>query len=123
MAKILIAEDDGKLLEVFSTAIESEGFCVIKAVNGRIAWDILNANPDISLLICDMSMPEMDGKAVIENLKANSRLCSMPILAVSRVLRIREITSLLDHGVSHFMAKPVNLQELVGVVKRLLKER
>jgi len=120
MLKILIAEDDVKLLDVFYTTLESEEFCVIKAFNGGIAWEILQANPDIALLICDLAMPEFDGRELISYMKDDALLCKMPILVVSGVLRAREIDYLLKKGVSHFMAKPVNIQEFVDTVKRLI---
>ncbi len=65
MAKILIAEDDRATLEIFSSAVESMGHSVIRATNGQMAWEVLQANEDIALLISDMSMPEMEGRELI----------------------------------------------------------
>lgn len=123
MPKILIAEDDAGMLDVFSTAVESLGHCVIRATNGRVAWDIMTANPDTALLICDIDMPVMDGRALLMCMKADNRLCTVPVLAVSGVLRAREIAALLERGVTEFLAKPVRIGDLTAAVKRLTVEK
>jgi CheY-like chemotaxis protein len=118
MAKILIAEDDRATLEVFSTAVESMGHSVIRATNGKMAWEVLQANDDIALLISDMSMPEMEGRELIRLIRECSRFFKLPIIIVSGAIRAREIAHLLEKGATHFMAKPVQLQELMDVIMR-----
>jgi CheY-like chemotaxis protein len=118
MAKILIAEDDRATLEIFSTAVESMGHSVIRATNGIMAWEVLQANDDIALLISDMSMPQMEGRELIMLIRECSRFAKLPILVVSGAIRAREIAQLLDKGVTHFMAKPVQLEEFKEVIMR-----
>jgi CheY-like chemotaxis protein len=118
MAKILIAEDDRVMLEVFSTAVESMGHSVIRATNGKMAWDVLQANDDSALLISDMSMPEMEGMELIRLIRACSCFFKLPILVVSGAVRAREIAHVLEKGATHFMAKPVQLQEFQDVIMR-----
>jgi hypothetical protein len=118
MAKILIAEDDRATLEVFSSAAESMGHFVIRATNGQMAWDVLQANDDIALLVSDISMPEIEGRELIRLIRECGRFSKLPILVVSGVIRAREIAHLLERGVTHFMAKPVQLQEFKDVIQR-----
>ncbi len=118
MAKILIAEDDRATLEVFSTAVESMGHSVIRATNGQMAWEVLQANDDIALLLSDMSMPGMEGRELIMLIRGCSRFSKLPILVVSGAVRAKEIAHVLEKGATHFMAKPVELQELKDVIKR-----
>jgi CheY-like chemotaxis protein len=118
MAKILIAEDDRALLDMFSAAVESMGHSAIRAVNGRMAWEVLQANDDIAFLISDMAMPEMEGRDLIKLIRENRQFSTLPILIVSGAIRAREIAHLLEQGATHFMAKPVPLQDLMAVIKR-----
>ena len=118
MAKILIAEDDRVALEIFSSAVESMGHFVIRAINGHMAWEVLQANEDIALLISDMSMPEMDGSELIRIIRSCTRFSKLPIIVVSGAIRARQIAHLLEQGVTHFMAKPVQIQEFKDVIMR-----
>ena len=118
MAKILIAEDNRATLEIFSTTVESMGHSVIRATNGQMAWDVLQANDDIGLLISDMSMPEMEGQELLRLIRECGRFPKLPILVVSGAIRARDIAHLLEKGVTHFMAKPVQLQEFKDVIMR-----
>ena len=118
MAKILIAEDNSAMLEIFSTTVESMGHCAVRAINGRMAWEVLQANEDISFLISDMLMPEMEGMELIRLIRKNRRFAKLPILMVSGAIRAKEIAHLLEQGATHFLAKPVQLQELMDVIKR-----
>jgi CheY-like chemotaxis protein len=118
MAKILIVEDDSSMLDIFSSTVESMGHCVVRATNGRMAWEVLQANEDISFLISDMLMPEMEGMELIKLIRENSRFSKLPILIVSGAIRAKEISYILEQGATEFMAKPVQLQELMDVLKR-----
>jgi CheY-like chemotaxis protein len=120
MAKILIAEDDKATLDVFSTVVESMGHSVIRATNGQMAWEVLQANDDIALLLSDMSMPEMEGRELIMLIRECSRFSGLPIVVVSGAIRAREIAHLLEKGATHFMAKPVQLEELKDVIMRYI---
>jgi CheY-like chemotaxis protein len=120
MAKILIADDDRATLEIFSTAAESIGHSVIRVTNGQMAWEVLQANDDIALLVSDISMPEMEGTELIRLIRECSRFSKLPILVVSGAIRAREIAHLLEKGATHFMAKPVQLQEFKDVIMRYI---
>jgi len=112
MAKILVAEDEANIRELFASVIEKMGHTVIRSPDGRLAWDILQSNPDIRLVLCDIAMPVLDGRELIRLVRGRPEFASLPIVAVSGVIRAREIANLLERGASCFLAKPVDLQEL-----------
>jgi CheY-like chemotaxis protein len=118
MAKFLIADDDKATLDVFSTTVESMGHSVVRAINGRMAWEVLQANDDIAFVITDLLMPEMEGTELIRLIRENRRFANLPILAVSGAIRAKEIAYLLEQGATEFMAKPVQIQEFIDVIKR-----
>ena len=120
MAKILIAEDERQLLAVMSKAVNSMGHIAIKSRNGRVAWDILCDNPDIELLITDVSMPEMDGKELVKRARQDSNLSDIPILIMSGVIRAKDISDLLKVGATAFLPKPVAIKDLKDFINKNL---
>ena len=120
MAKILIAEDEDKLIGVMARAVNSMGHTAIKSRNGRVAWDILCDNPDIELLITDVSMPEMDGEELAKRVRQDSNLSGIPILIMSGVIRAKDISNLLKVGATAFLPKPVSIKDLKGFISKNL---
>lgn len=123
MAKILIVEDDKSASDMFNAVIESLGHWAIHAKNGKDAWAILNANSDISFIISDLAMPEMDGHELVKRIRTDLRFSSIPILIVSGVIRAREIVNLLEQGATWFMAKPIDTIELANMIKKHFKQQ
>lgn len=78
--KILIVDDDKDIVQLLEIYVRNEGYEPITAYNGKEALTKLNTNPDISLVILDIMMPEMDGMEVIKQVRKDS---SIPILVVS----------------------------------------
>ncbi len=122
MAKILIADDEQQILDLFGNLVESMGHTAIKCHNGKIAWDILNGNHDISLLLVDVAMPEMDGRELVQLVRDQKSFSEIPILLVSSVIRAKDISHLLEIGVTRFMPKPVDLMELKEVIAKNIPE-
>ncbi len=107
MHKILIAEDDPIAREIMTCLVESFGHIAIASPHGKHAYETLEANGDIDLLICDMLMPEMNGTELIKTLRAMTRYADLPIIIVSSIMGINDIASLLDLGATLFQPKPV----------------
>ncbi len=112
--RILIVEDDLSIQEFMSMALEDEGYAVAIASNGAIALDLVNSfRPDLILL--DMLMPVMDGRAFIqayfEKTKSPAR-----IIALSASRNLNSVVNL--KGVDAFLAKPFNLDELLDCVHK-----
>ena len=120
MAKILIAEDERQLLEVMSRTVNLMGHSVIKSRNGRVAWEILCDNPDIELLITDVSMPEMDGPELVTRIRQDRNLSDIPILIMSGVIRARDISNLLKVGATAFLPKPLSIKDLRDFINKNL---
>ncbi len=89
---------------------------VLISPDGRHALASLECNPGIELLITDMVMPEMDGRALINAVRERGHKLSIVIM--SAVVGVRGIADLLDHGASFFLPKPVKLSELREYVDR-----
>ena len=120
MVKIVIADDEQIICKTFQKALESIGHCAIKCRNGKIAFNVLQDNPDVNLLITDYAMPEMNGKELLEQVKADETLAHIPVLVVSGVLRPKDISDLLKIGAAEFMPKPVKIKDLKDFVQKAL---
>ncbi len=121
MAKILIAEDDPTTQVMVLRTVEKMGHVAFISPNGKHAYEALNAQNGFSLLISDIMMPEMDGRQLIQTLRGTSEFKELPIIIMSAVVGIKEISDLLDLGASYFQPKPIDLEELKANVRRCLE--
>ena len=126
MKKILIAEDDRISQELLVKFIEDMGHIAFVSPHGKHAYEALKAGNRFDLLITDVMMPEMDGKQLVQTLRGDLEFVDFPIIIISAVIGVAEISRLLELGASWFMGKPVSkdeLQEYVGQCLRGCKKR
>jgi len=81
MAKILVVDDEQEILELLDIYLTKKGFKVAKCDNGEKALEIVEQDKSIDLIVLDIRMPKLDGKAVFEELKA--RQCEIPIIVLT----------------------------------------
>ncbi len=123
MTKILIVEDDADTQQLTSKKIEGMGLIAFISPNGKHAYETLRVNQDIRLLITDIMMPEMDGKQLIQILRGDYQLRDLPIIIMSSVVGLKEISHLLKMGATLFLRKPVVPSELGEAITKCLKEQ
>lgn len=118
MFRILIADDDKNTRRLFRAILESAGYTVSLAENGREALDIIDRT-HIDLAVVDVMMPELDGYSLTKTLRdADSRI---PILMVSaKQLPDDKIRGFIA-GTDDYMTKPVDGEELLFRIKALLR--
>lgn len=116
--KILVVDDDKEIVELLGIYIENEGYEVEKAYNGREALTKLNTNPDIALMILDVMMPEMDGLAVVREVRRDSQI---PILMLSAKTDDLDKIQGLVQGADDYVTKPFNPLEVMARVKSLMR--
>jgi len=121
MKKILIAEDDEASREIIVDVVDSMDLVSIQSSNGALCLQILYNNPDISLLIADIMMPELDGMMLIKILRGNNKFAQLPIIIISGVAAINEINHILELGPSIFLDKPVDTSELRRHIEEMLQ--
>lgn len=103
--RILIVDDIADNLRVLSSVLVDEGHQVSAATNGRQALRLAaSAEPDLILL--DVTMPDMDGYAVCEALKADPRLSAIPVIFVTARTEVEDETRGLALGAVDYIAKP-----------------
>jgi CheY-like chemotaxis protein len=120
MKTILLVEDDTQVRQALKKLLQRDGHRCIQASNGRLALEILNDNPDISLIVTDLHMPELNGAELINRVRENTRHGSMPILAISGASDASEAPEKLADGPSRLIVKPVSRTLLLSEVQSLL---
>jgi len=119
---ILIAEDNKDLKAVLETALEVGGYTVTSASDGAQALELAKKTaPD--LIISDILMPKMDGYALCLELKKDAQLNATPLIFYTATYTSDEDKELaLSMGVSRFIIKPVEMEELLKIVEEVLQE-
>ncbi len=121
MPTILYAEDDSEHRIMMRIIMKNTDFTLIEAHNGQEALQkIQYQRPD--LLLLDLFMPQVDGYAVIEALKANSETRNIPIIVLSAWSTVDIRKRIEQMGAIDFIAKPYDPVELVKAVNLLLTD-
>lgn len=115
--QILVADDDSDIAAIIAEVLTDEGYLVHTASNGLEVLDKINTH-EISLLILDIMMPEMDGLEVLTQLKRES---NTPVMILSAKGRDIDKVIGLQIGADDYMAKPFSLDELVARVSAHLR--
>jgi len=118
--RIVVVDDDEYILKVVESALRAEGFEVLAFRDPRDALAALRASaPD--LILCDVLMPFMDGRALFREVKETSKLRDVPFVFISGVDADDEIVETLERGADDFVSKPFNIPRLVAKVRATLR--
>lgn len=118
-ARILAVEDSPTELQQLEYTLQEAGFSVFTAGNGRAALDRARAvEPD--LVVTDIVMPEMDGFALCEALRADDALHQVPVILLTALMAPEDVLRGLQCGASGFITKPCRDEFLVAQVRRAL---
>jgi two-component system, OmpR family, alkaline phosphatase synthesis response regulator PhoP len=119
MKKILIVDDEPNIVMALEYTFKKQNFEVFIARDGKEALDILkNQLPDI--IILDVMMPNVDGYATIEQIKANEKLNHCKIIFLSAKNKERDIEKGLMLGANAYVTKPFSLKKLTEQINELL---
>ena len=120
MAKILIAEDDRISQKLAVKIVEELGHTAFVSPHGKHAYEALTACNDFDILLTDIMMPEMDGQTLIQTLRGDQQFEDLPIIIMSAVVGMNDISNLLKLGATLFLAKPLDRKELQGYLSRCI---
>jgi adenylate cyclase len=106
-AHLLIVDDNKVNRLLLSRSVQMQGHRAALAENGRVALEMLQREP-FDLLLLDIEMPEMDGFAVLERLKADPQLRDLPVIVTSSVEGLDNVVRCIGLGAEDYLPKPVN---------------
>jgi DNA-binding response OmpR family regulator len=115
--KILVVDDEEKIVEVVQSYLEASGYKVYAAYNCKEAQEVFDrANPD--LIILDLMLPDMSGEEFCAKLRQKSKI---PIIMLTAKINEDDILKGLDIGADDYITKPFSTKQLVARVKALLR--
>ena len=116
--KILVADDEERLVKLVSDFLKIGGYEVLPASDGAQALELFNKNPDIALAIIDIMMPELDGWALTKEIRKTSDL---PIIMLSARAEEFDLLTGFESGIDEYVTKPFSPAVLVKRVEALIK--
>ena len=118
MMKILIAEDDWELRQLFSHVLIKNGYAVKGVSNGQEALDAME-NDYFDLIISDIMMPVMDGYEFVRFLRSTGN--HIPVMMITAKDAFDDMRAGFQSGTDDYMVKPINVNEMVLRVGALLR--
>lgn len=118
MFKILVAEDDSELQQLFCRVLTRSGFTAIGVPDGVAALEVLDREY-IDLIVSDIMMPRMDGYALVRGLRDAGN--TIPVLMITAKDSFQDMQFGFLAGTDDYMVKPVNVNELVLRINALLR--
>jgi CheY-like chemotaxis protein len=97
--------------------LENQEMEVLSATNGRQAVEIIQNTPELSVVLMDIMMPEMDGYQTMREIRRDERFRSLPILALTAKAMKGDREKCLEAGASDYIAKPVDTDQLLSLLR------
>jgi CheY-like chemotaxis protein len=115
--KVLVVDDDARNIFALTSLLENHEVDVISTTKGKDAIELIETTPDISLVLMDIMMPEMDGYETIRRIRAAPALRTLPILALTAKAMKGDREKCLEAGASDYISKPVNTDQLLSLMR------
>jgi HAMP domain-containing protein/signal transduction histidine kinase/DNA-binding response OmpR family regulator len=118
--RVLVVDDDVRNIFALSSVLERRGMEVLAASTGREAIELLESQPGTAMVLMDIMMPEMDGYQTMRAIRANPLFARLPIVALTAKAMKGDREKCLEAGASDYLAKPVNTEQLLSVLRMWL---
>ncbi len=121
--KILITDDDVRNIFSLTKALEMLQMNVFSATDGKEALRVLEAEPDMDVVLMDIMMPEMDGYETMKRIRAQMRFRQLPVIAVTAKAMLGDRDKCIQAGASDYISKPVDVDQLVSLLRVWLYDK
>ena len=115
--QVLVVDDDARNIFALTSVLENQDMHVLTATNGRQAIELIETTPGLSVVLMDIMMPEMDGYETMREIRKNSAYRTLPILALTAKAMKGDREKCLQAGASDYIAKPVNTDQLLSLLR------
>ena len=119
-ARLLVVDDERNLRESLAEALQQADYEVVTAANGKEAYQIIQRE-EVHLLLCDWTMPEMDGAALLKILREEGRLVDLPVLVITAHGTSNNAIDAMQFGAYDFITKPFDLDDVLVTVQRAIE--
>lgn len=118
--KVLAVDDNDTNIFVVDALLEEQGMEVLTANDGQEALDVLEAHPDVDIVLMDIMMPVMNGYEAMRHIRSNARFGQVPIIALTARAMVGDSEKCLEAGATSYVSKPIDAEVLVGEITSLL---
>lgn len=116
---ILIVDDNEKNLKLIRDILQFKGYATLEAVEGETAVQLaLTHKP--ALILMDVQLPGMDGRAAMKQIKAAPDTANIPIIALTALAMRGTRENLLADGFDDYISKPIEIKEVLDLVQKYL---
>lgn len=119
---LLVVEDNTISQRMLEVVLQSNGFAVVTAKNGRQALERLAERDDIQMVLTDLMMPEMDGMQLLEEIAKHPRWKSLPVIVLTSLSDADTVRRVVQQGCRNYLVKPLKEELVIPKVKALLAE-
>ena len=119
---VLVADDDVRNIFSLTKMLEQHQMKVLAATDGKEALKLLEENPTVDVVLMDMMMPELDGYETTTAIRQNFKYRNLPILAVTAKAMMGDREKCIAAGASDYISKPVDMDQLVSLLRVWLYE-
>ncbi len=120
--KILVIDDDPKIRKQTCALLQTEGYATIEARNGREGITLARSEKP-TLVLCDITMPEMNGHRVVETLRQDPATAHLPFIFLTGWSEKSDQRTGMNLGADDYLVKPVEPLDLLGAVQARLRRR
>jgi two-component system, cell cycle response regulator DivK len=115
--RVLIVEDNERNMKLFRDVLAVSGYRTLEATTGSLAVELAQRHiPDIVLM--DVQLPDLDGVEALRRIRSDARTAYVPVVAVTAQAMDGDRERFLRAGFDAYLPKPVDVTELLGLVKR-----
>lgn len=114
---ILIVDDDYRNIYALKNALEKRGMNILVAKDGIECLDIMQTNDEIDLILMDIMMPNLDGYETMSIIRKQMKITDLPIIALTAKAMKTDRDKSIEAGASDYISKPLNLEQLVSVLR------
>ena len=122
MEKILVIDDDANIRRQMGALLSAEGYEVVEARNGREGVQFARTEKP-ALVLCDITMPEMNGHRVLEALRADATTAHLPFVFLTGWGEREDLRTGMNLGADDYLVKPVEPSDLLTAVSARLRRR
>jgi signal transduction histidine kinase/HAMP domain-containing protein/CheY-like chemotaxis protein len=114
---VLIVDDDVRNIFALTAALERHDMKVLSVEGGRAAIDLLQARPEVDIVLMDIMMPDMDGYATMREIRTLEPFKDLPIIALTAKAMPGDRDRCIAAGASVYLSKPVNVENLTALMR------
>ena len=120
---VLIIDDDPRNVLALKATLVVRNYKVLTASSAKDGIQLMRDHKEVEVVLLDMMMPDMDGYEALSIIRADKELAQLAVVAVTAQAMVGDKEKCLEAGADAYLKKPVDVDELLELINRLIKEK